>query len=213
MKLSLRNDNQEREEKGLLTEESTEARRVIEALATDRGYTLEALAEEIAGYGHHHQEEALGYFTDLGKADPVWSVLVRDILTLSRAESYRFVEAIMSDVAASVGRPRPPERERDKERRATFTRLVDIVGMTEAETQSAMHDDDLWLAPPELRLDVPDEEAVKEWQTASDALEALHGVADLIGLGTLVAIDDAQRRAEIACARARERVRQAQEEG
>jgi alpha/beta superfamily hydrolase len=54
-----------------------------------------------------------------------------------------------------------------------------------------------------MRLDVTDEEAIEEWRTASHALEALVHVADYVGLGALVAIEDAQRRAEIACALAR----------
>jgi hypothetical protein len=46
-----------------------------------------------------------------------------------------------------------------------------------------MRDDDLWIVPPELRLDISDEEAVEEWRTTMDVLEALVHVANNIGLG------------------------------
>lgn len=75
-----------------------------------------------------------------------------------------------------------------------------------------MRDDDLWVAPPELRLQVPNEEAVKEWREAYNALGDMVHVANRIGRGTMAAVMDAQCRAKIALQRAKERVRQAQEE-
>jgi hypothetical protein len=100
----------------------------------------------------------------------------------------------------------------DEERRETFAHLVETVGFTVDEAQRAMRDDDLWLLEPELRLEVPDEEAVEQWRTAQNVLGSLVAVADQINLATMVAVMDAERRAGIALERAKERVRQAREE-
>ena len=75
-----------------------------------------------------------------------------------------------------------------------------------------MCDDDLWVAPPEIRLEIPEEEAVKEWREAYNALGDLMPFADRIGLGMMAAVSDALERVGIALERAKERVRQAQEE-
>jgi hypothetical protein len=63
-----------------------------------------------------------------------------------------------------------------------------------------------------MRLDVPDEEAVKEWREAYNALESLMHVAEYMGPGTMAAIADALSRVEVAQERAREGVRRAQEQ-
>jgi hypothetical protein len=97
----------------------------------------------------------------------------------------------------------------DEERRETLAHLVETVGFTVDEAQRAMRDDDLWLLEPELRLELSDEEAVEEWRIAQNVLGSLVAVADQINLATIVAVMDAERRAGIACARARERVRRA----
>jgi hypothetical protein len=101
----------------------------------------------------------------------------------------------------------------EKERHETFAHLVESVGFTVDEAERAMRDDDLWVVPPGLRLEVTDEEAVEEWRKACDALGDLVHAANHIGLETMVAVMDAQYRAGIALERARERVRRAQEEG
>ena len=91
------------------TEEQTEARRVVEELAAERGYTLEELAEQIAARGWH-EEEALTFLEDGAESDAVFLVLVDEILCLSREDLHRYQDAIMTDVAASFGRPWPPPR-------------------------------------------------------------------------------------------------------
>ena len=90
--------------------------------------------------------------------------------------------------------------------------VVERVGMSVDEAERVLRDDDLWVAPPEMRLDVPDEEAIEEWTTAYYVLGDLMHVADRIGLGITAVIGDAQARVQIALERARERVRQAHEE-
>jgi hypothetical protein len=99
-----------------------------------------------------------------------------------------------------------------EERRETLAHLVEAVGFTVEEAERVMRDDDLWLLEPGLRLEVPDEEAVEQWRTADDTLEALIHVADNVNLATMVAIMDARCRVEVALRRTKERVRQAQEE-
>jgi hypothetical protein len=99
-----------------------------------------------------------------------------------------------------------------EEHRETFAHLVEFVGATEDEARRMMRDDDLWLLEPALRLELPDEEAIEEWRNASDVLETLVHVANHAGLGSMVAIMDAHARVGVALERAKERVRQAQEE-
>jgi hypothetical protein len=65
-----------------------------------------------------------------------------------------------------------------------------------------------WLMP-EQRLEVPDEEAAKEWREAYYALGDLVQIAGRINQATLTAVMDAQARAEIALERAKARVREA----
>jgi hypothetical protein len=101
----------------------------------------------------------------------------------------------------------------EEERHETFAHLTGIVGKTADEAERMMRDDGLWLLEPELRLDVPDEEAVKQWRTACNVLADLADVADSINLATVIAVMDAGTRASIALERTRERVRQAREEG
>ena len=101
----------------------------------------------------------------------------------------------------------------EEERRETYTRLVEYIAVSPEEAERMMRDDDLWLVEPQLRVDVPDEEAVEQWRIASHVLGSLFEVADQINLATLVAIMDAQCRAGVALERAQERVRQAREEG
>jgi hypothetical protein len=100
----------------------------------------------------------------------------------------------------------------EEEQRETFAHLEERVGLTVDQAERAMRDDDLWVVPPELRLDVPDEEAVEEWRTAIDVLEPLVHVGNNIGLGVSVALGDAHWRGSIALERARERARQARED-
>ncbi len=100
----------------------------------------------------------------------------------------------------------------EEHRREEFAHLVERVGLTVAEANRAMRDDDLWVTPPELRLELPDDEAVEEWRNACNALDDLVHVANHLGVGTMVAIMDARARAGIALERAEERVRRAQEE-
>jgi hypothetical protein len=95
----------------------------------------------------------------------------------------------------------------------TLEYLLDKVGFTEEEARAAMQDDDLWINPPSLRLELSGEEAVEEWRQTSYALDALGEVAQSIGPGTVVALTDAQRRVDIALERARERVSGAYQEG
>ena len=100
-----------------------------------------------------------------------------------------------------------------EERHETFTYLVESVGVSADEADRMMRDDDLWLVPPALRMDLPDEEAIEEWRTACNVLADLVHVANNIGLGTMVAVMDAQYRVGVALERARERAKRAREEG
>ena len=103
--------------------------------------------------------------------------------------------------------------EEEHERHETLAHLVECVGLSVEAAERTMRDDDLWLLEPEMRLEVPDEEAVEQWRAAYDALESLVHVGGHIGGGTMVAIVDAQTRVGIALERARERVRRGRGEG
>ena len=100
----------------------------------------------------------------------------------------------------------------EDKQREEFAHLVERVGMPVDEAERVLRDGDLWVAPPEMRLDVPDEEAIEEWTTAYYVLGDLMHVADRIGLGTMAAIGDAQARVQIALERTKERVRRAREQ-
>ncbi len=63
-----------------------------------------------------------------------------------------------------------------------------------------------------MRLEISEEEAVRERREAYSALGDLMPFADRIGLGMMAAVADALERIGIALERAKERVRQAQEE-
>ncbi len=63
-----------------------------------------------------------------------------------------------------------------------------------------------------MRLEISEEEAVREWREAYSALGDLMPFADRIGLGMMAAVSDTLERIGIALERAKERVRQAQEE-
>ena len=99
----------------------------------------------------------------------------------------------------------------DSEQQETFDFLVNWWGAGEDEAMRLMRDDDLWLLGPDLRLGLPDEEALEEWHKACQALGDLAEVAEHMGLGVQVCIMDAQHRAQVALERTQERVRQAQE--
>jgi hypothetical protein len=46
----------------------------------------------------------------------------------------------------------------EEKRHEEFTHLVEVVGLTMDETHRAMRDDDLWVIPPEMRLEATDED-------------------------------------------------------
>jgi hypothetical protein len=85
-----------KEEMVLLTEESTRAAQVIGELATDQGYTLETLAEEMvdASRGRYDKEEALGYLTDsIAESGMEWLALLKRTLDLNKGEIIRLASA------------------------------------------------------------------------------------------------------------------------
>lgn len=91
-----------------MVEETTQARQVIEELATERGYTLEALAEEIVGHGHHKRDKVAVHLVDARWSDPIYLRLVKDIFSLSEEEYRQYWDAIMADCIAwaeSLGLP------------------------------------------------------------------------------------------------------------
>jgi hypothetical protein len=92
------------------------------------------------------------------------------------------------------------------------TELTERVGFTLEEAERAMHDDDLWSVPPAQRLELPDEEAEKEWHEAYHVLDSLVLIAHHLNQATLLALMDVQARAEIALKRAKARVREASTE-
>jgi hypothetical protein len=57
-------------------------------------------------------------------------------------------------------------------------------------------------------LEVPDEEAVKEWRDVACALGDMLPLADHIGYGFLVAVLDARERVEMALERVEAKVRE-----
>ena len=99
----------------------------------------------------------------------------------------------------------------DNEQQEIFDFLVNRFGADEDEAKRLMRDDDLWLLGPDLRLGLPDEEALEEWRKACHALGDMVEMAEHIGLGAQVCIMDAQHRAQVALEWTQERVRQAQE--
>ena len=52
------------------------------------------------------------------------------------------------------------------ERQKRLKYLTERVEFTLEEAERAMRDDDLWSGPPAQRLQLPDEEAEKEWHEA-----------------------------------------------
>ncbi len=92
------------------------------------------------------------------------------------------------------------------------TELTERVGYTLEEAERAMRDDDLWSVPPAQRLELPDEEAEKEWHEAYHVLDSLVLIAHHLNQATLLALMDVQARAEIALKRAKARVREASTE-
>lgn len=91
----------------------------------------------------------------------------------------------------------------------TLEYLLERVGFTEEEARAAMLDDDLWINPPSMRLELSGEEAVEEWRVTYRALNDLAEVANHISSGTYIALIDARERVRIALERAEARVREA----
>ena len=88
-----------------------ETRRVVEVLARERGFTVEAAAEEIERRGFF-KGEALAVLKGETESSAVYLPLLADILGLSREEVYSVMDAAMADVAVSYGYPPPPKHGR-----------------------------------------------------------------------------------------------------
>ena len=102
---------EEEEEEIPLVKDWPETRRVVELLARERGFTVEAAAEEIERRGFF-KGEALAVLKGETESSAVYLPLLADILGLSREEVYSAVDAAMTDVAVSYGYPPPPKHGR-----------------------------------------------------------------------------------------------------
>jgi hypothetical protein len=88
---------------------TNEARRVIEGLATDRGYVLEELRDEIAARGYpKHEAQAALLTGDLDEWNALLQGYIGAVIGMSRVEMHQLMDALMADVAASYGEPPPP---------------------------------------------------------------------------------------------------------
>ena len=99
------------EEEIPLVKDWPETRRVVEVLARERGFTVEAAAEEIERRGFF-KGEALAVLKGETESSAVYLPLLADILDLRREEVYSVVDAAMTDVAVSYGYPPPPKHGR-----------------------------------------------------------------------------------------------------
>jgi hypothetical protein len=70
----------------------------------------------------------------------------------------------------------------DNEQHEMFDFLVNHFGADEDEARRLMRDDDLWLLGADLRLGLPDEEALEEWRKACDVLGDVVEMASHLGL-------------------------------
>jgi CheY-like chemotaxis protein len=95
----------------LLVEDWPETRRVVKVLTEERGFTVEAVAEEIERRGFF-RGEALAVLKGETESNSVYLPLLADILDLSREEVYSVMDAAMADVAVSYGYPPPPKHGR-----------------------------------------------------------------------------------------------------
>jgi hypothetical protein len=100
-----------KEEEIPLVKDWPETRRVVELLARERGFTVEAAAEEIERRGFF-KGEALAVLKGETESSAVYLPLLADILGLSREEVYSVVDAAMTDVAVSYRYPPPPKHGR-----------------------------------------------------------------------------------------------------
>jgi hypothetical protein len=81
---------------------TNEARRVIERLATDRGYALEELRDEIAARGYpKHEAQAVLLTGDLDEWNALLQSYIGAVIGMSRVEMHQLMDALMADVAAS----------------------------------------------------------------------------------------------------------------
>ena len=94
-----------------MVEDWPETRRIIEVLADTRGFTVEAVAEEIERRGFF-TGEALAALKGEADSNNVCLSLLADILDLSREEVYSVMDETMAVVAAAYGYPPPPKHGR-----------------------------------------------------------------------------------------------------
>jgi hypothetical protein len=88
------------------------------------------------------------------------------------------------------------------------------VGLSRAEAERRLRDDDLWLVEPELRDGLDGEEAITQWEYAvgfAECLERGFAYTGWADVATSQLIIDMRLRAEEALLRARRRVKEAQQ--